>query len=186
MAGPLVATDSTSPTGSEPEYVRPGPVDFESVYRSEWHRVLGLAIALTGDRGAAEDLTQEAFVAAYRDWDRIGAYDQPGAFLRRVVVNRSVSRTRRQFRERGALARLAGRRRDPGIPHELDEAWSHVRRLPPRQAQVFALTYLDDLPLHAVAEILGIGTETAKTHLSRARDALARTLSSPAPLEEHP
>jgi len=34
--------------------------------------------------------------------------------------------------------------------------WAAVRRLPPRQAQVFALTYVEDLPIARVAEILGI------------------------------
>jgi hypothetical protein len=45
-----------------------GTDSFDGFFRSEYGPVLGLAIALCGDRGAAEDLTQEAFAAAERRW----------------------------------------------------------------------------------------------------------------------
>ena len=151
--------------------------EFRRFYHTEWHSVLGLAVVLCGDRNDAEDLAQEGFAAAYRDWHRIGLYDRPGAFVRRVVANKAVSRTRRILREGRALKRLAGRGREPGLPPELDESWALVRRLPARQAQVVALMYLEDRSLSEVALMLGISTETAKTHLSRARRALARHIT---------
>lgn len=92
-------------------YAVPVVAEFDNFYRDEWHTVVGLALALTGDRGATEDLTQEAFASAFRDWDRIGAYDEPDAFVRRVVANRAVSRGRRLARVSRALSRIAGRRR---------------------------------------------------------------------------
>ena len=68
---------------------------FEDFFRREYRSVLGLAVALSGDRSAAEDLTQEAFTAAERKWGRIGSLDRPEAWVRRVVANKSVSRWRR-------------------------------------------------------------------------------------------
>ena len=65
---------------------------------------------------------------------------------------------------------------------ELDDGldvWNEVRRLPRRQAQVVALTYLDDLSRSAVAEILDCGEETVETHLERARRTLASRLEAP-------
>jgi RNA polymerase sigma-70 factor, ECF subfamily len=154
--------------------------DFERLYLDEWRSVLGLAVVLTGDRQAGEDLAQEAFTAAYRDWFRISQYDRPGAFVRRVVANKAVSRRRRLGTEQRLIAALRGRRHETGLPPDLDETWAIIRRLPARQAQVVALKYLEDLTLDEVAELLRISPDTAKTHLSRARSTLARQLPGPA------
>jgi RNA polymerase sigma-70 factor (ECF subfamily) len=183
--GPWIPLEvlAAAPAGAVPVdgidhlYALPTESDFEALYLRDWHSVLGLAVALTGDRAAAEDLTQEAFAVAYRDWNRIGAYDRPGAFVRRVVANGATSRGRRLVRENRALARLAGRRTEAVLPPEADETWALVRRLPRRQAQVVALTYLSGLTLAEAAEVMEVGVETAKTHLSRARASLARTLA---------
>jgi DNA-directed RNA polymerase specialized sigma24 family protein len=75
--------------------------------------VVGLAYALSGSRWGAEDLAQDAFLAAHRDWERIGSYEHPGAWVRRVVANLSVSMFRRRATEARALARVALGRGEP-------------------------------------------------------------------------
>lgn len=150
--------------------------DFERFFQQEWRAVVGLAVVLTGDREAGEDLAQEGFTAAYRDWSRISEYERPGAFVRRVVVNKAVSRRRRLGTEQRLLSALRGHRPETGLPPDLDETWALIRRLPPRQAQVVSLRYLEDLSLDEVADLLRISPDTAKTHLARARRSLARHL----------
>ena len=81
--------------------------EFDDFYLTEYAGVVGLAYALSGSRWAAEDLAQEAFLAAHRSWDRIARYDQPGAWVRRVVANLAVSAFRRRVAEAKALARVA-------------------------------------------------------------------------------
>ena len=88
---------------SEP-LIRPVPEAFEDFYAREYLGVVGLAYALSGSRWGAEDLAQEAFIAAHRDWDRIGLYDKPGAWVRRVVANLSVSSFRLRGRGEGPRA----------------------------------------------------------------------------------
>jgi RNA polymerase sigma-70 factor (ECF subfamily) len=154
--------------------------DFDVFYRSEYRSVLGLAIVLSGDRSAAEELVQDAFLAAYKAWDRIGVLDSAGAWVRRLVANRSVSRFRRMATEAKALVRL---KPEPAVDSAIAteaalDIWHRVRDLPKRQAQVVALTYLEDLPRRDVAAILEISEETVKTHLERARATLATTLIS--------
>jgi RNA polymerase sigma-70 factor, ECF subfamily len=166
-----------SSTGVEHIYALPTDADFDAFYLREWHSIVGLAVVLTGDRSAAEDLTQDAFAAAYRDWNRIGTYDRPGAFVRRVVANAATSRGRRLTRESRALSRIARRRDVVALPPEIDETWALVRRLPRRQAQVVALTYLSGLTLAEAAEVMEVGVETAKTHLARARRSLSQSLA---------
>lgn len=151
---------------------------FESFYRREFRDVVGLAYALSGSRLGAEDLAQEAFAAAHQRWDRIGGYDKPGAWVRRVVANMAVSGFRRKAVEAKALARLAGQRHQPlpELDAEDDEFWRKVRQLPDQQAKAIALFYIEDRPVADIADILDCSPATAKVHLFRGRKALARKL----------
>ena len=148
---------------------------FTEFYESQYRPVVEFAFALTGDRWAAEDLAQEAFIDAERDWQRLATYDQPAAWVRRVLANKSVSRFRRLGAESRALLRLGHK---PPAPPQLSaesvEVWEAVRSLPKRQAQAIALTYLEDLSLQEVGEILECSPFTVKTHLQRGRAALAK------------
>lgn len=153
---------------------------FDVFYRREFRSVVGLAYVLSGSRWAAEDLAQEAFLAAHRDWARIGGYESPGAWVRRVVSNMAVSRYRKTAAEARAIARVALHRQEALPPLEPgdDEFWSAVRSLPKRQAQAIALHYVEDRSVDDVATILGCSTSTAKVHLHRGRKRLAEILES--------
>lgn len=138
---------------------------------------MALAYVLSGSRSAAEELAQDAFFAAHRSWDRIAAYDDPGAWVRRVCVNRAVSAVRRRVSEARAMTRLGARRVLPDeLPADSAAFWRAVRRLPTRQAQVVALHYLEDRSVADVASLLGCAEGTVKVHLHRARQALADDL----------
>jgi RNA polymerase sigma-70 factor (ECF subfamily) len=152
--------------------------DFDRFYRDHHQAVVGLAVSLSGNRWAAEELAQDAFVSAYQQWDRIGGYDNPGAWVRRVVANRSVSRVRRLSSEAKALVRLAAQRVHtvPPLARDDEEFWREVRRLPRQQAQVVALHYLEDLPVADIATILGVADGTVKSSLHRGRKNLADRL----------
>lgn len=161
--------------------VKSGEIDrdsFIAFYRREWRDVVGLGFVLTGDLGVAEDLAQEAFIAAARQWDRVADMDKPGAWVRRVVVNRSVS----WFRRRGAERRALSRMNNPGATPSLDldgqiaEVWAAVRLLPKRQAQVVALVHFDGMSIGEAGDVMRCGRETARTHLKRGRKALAARL----------
>jgi RNA polymerase sigma-70 factor (ECF subfamily) len=118
------------------------PERFEAFYEREYHRVVGFAYAVAGSWEAAEDATQEAFLRAHRQWERVGRYDQPGAWVRRVAANLAVSAFRRRLAEARALVRLAARRQpDPPLRSEVLDFWRAVRSLPSRQRQAVALFY---------------------------------------------
>lgn len=151
---------------------------FSDFYLREWRPVVGLGYVLTGNRWVAEELAQEAFLAAARQWERVSSLDKPGGWVRRVVANRSVSWFRRRSAEGRALARVGNPsvHRDLDIDAEIAEVWAAVRRLPKRQAQVIALVYFDGMPVGEASEIMGCSRETARTHLKRGRRALAASL----------
>jgi RNA polymerase sigma-70 factor (ECF subfamily) len=151
---------------------------FEEFYEREFPSVVGLAYALSGSRTGSEDIAQEAFLVAHRDWDRVGTYDRPEVWVRRVVANLSVSVFRRRVVEAKTIARMA-LGYTPALPElSADDAefWAAVRSLPRRQAQVLTLHYLEDRPVAEVAEILGTAEGTVKKHLFDGRQALARRL----------
>lgn len=85
---------------------------FDRFYAREFRSVVGLAYALSGSRSGAEDIAQEAFIAAHKKWAQVGAHEKPEAWVRRVVSNLSVSRFRRRASEIKAMTRLAGFRSD--------------------------------------------------------------------------
>ena len=136
--------------------------------------MFALAYALSGSHWAAEDIAQDAFVVAHRQWGRIGGYDDPGAWVRRVAANLAVSAVRRRLAEARALVRLAGRREPSStdLPAEDSDFWRAVRQLPRRQAQVVTLVALEDLSTAEVANTLGCSQRTAQVHLQKARATL--------------
>ncbi len=74
--------------------------------------MVALAAAVSGSAESVEDVAQEAMVRARRHWDRVGAYDKPGTWVRRVTINLAISSRRRIALE--AKARLAWwERREP-------------------------------------------------------------------------
>jgi RNA polymerase sigma factor (sigma-70 family) len=152
---------------------------FEAFYLREYYAVVQLAYALSGSRLAAEDIAQEAFLRAHRDWQRVGHYQYPRAWVRRVAANLATSTVRRRLIEARALARFWAQR-EPSLvelPANQADFWRAVRSLPRRQAQVIALHYLEDLSVLEVARVLGRAEGTVKAQLHTGRETLARRLT---------
>lgn len=149
--------------------------EFVPFYHDQYPVVLGLAIAMTGDRAVAEEIAQDAFEAAYRRWAAVGRMENPGAWVRRVVSNRSVSVFRRS-RTRATFLRGAEFTAVDSVPEAAIEVIAAIRRLPRRQAQALWLRYFEDLTVAEVSSIMGCGQETVKTHLARGHTRLKEYL----------
>ena len=155
---------------------------FVELYRREYRSIRALAWALTGDAGAAEDIAQDAFLRAHARWDVVSAYDEPGAWVRRVAINLATSVLRRRTREVRAMLRVQAQPgRDWVMPEADREFWAAVRALPRRQAAVIALHYYEDLPVSDIAAVLDIAEGTVKAHLHKGRHNLAAALGTPEP-----
>jgi RNA polymerase sigma-70 factor (ECF subfamily) len=161
-------------TGVELRRERPS---FDRFYESQYATVTRLAYSLCGSLAVAEELAQEAFVAAHARWRRISLFDRPDLWVRRVVINRSLSYRRRLASERTALERVSQAPASSNEPELVDdEVWQALRSLSDRQTEVLALVYVEDRPIAEVAQILRLGEETIRTHLKRGRAALATRL----------
>ncbi len=150
--------------------------DFDRFYLREFPVMVALAFSVSGSRAAAEDLAQEALTRAYRNWGKISGYDKPGAWLRRVTINLSLSARRRLIAEARTLLRAGPQPSLTETPETHDDVWAALRHLPKRQRAAVALHYLEDLPVMGVADAIGCSESTAKVHLHRGRIALSRLL----------
>lgn len=156
------------------------PTGFEVFYQREFRPVVAIARALVRDSATAEDLAQEAFVAAHRHWRQVGSYGNPRAWVRRVVVNKATSFHRRRGAELRALTRIGTNRDEASMPDlspETDAIWEAVRRLPQRQAQAVALFYVGQLTVEEIAGVMQCHQGAVKSHLHRARTRLSESLS---------
>ena len=155
------------------------PSHFEMFYADNYPSVVGLMTALCGSGGVAEDLAQEAFLRAHRDWGRVARLDKPAAWVRRVAINLSRSRFRRLRAEATARLRLAGGITSTAILSPQDEAfWDEVRGLPKRQAQAVALRYVDDLSVRDIAQIMNVAEGTLRALLHQGSERLERQLEA--------
>jgi RNA polymerase sigma-70 factor (ECF subfamily) len=171
---------------------------FEELFVAEATSIIALLHALTGQRAAAEDIAQEAFARAYRNWGRIASYERPGAWVRRVAINLAISEGRRRTREMKATTRLAAMRQRTvaGADEELQltdattHLWTLVRKLPPQQRAAVTLHYVNDCSVRDIALILGCAEGTAKANLHRGRATLGSQLADrrpdDAPIETSP
>jgi len=158
----------------------PRTTTFEEFFMVEYPRLVPMLTAWCGDRETARDLAQDALVQAEARWTDVAVLDNPGAWVRRVALNRSSNEARRRRREAAAVGRLGHRAADPtaGEPAAPDaELWRSVRSLPRAQRQAVVLRYVDDLALADIALVIGCSEGTVKTHLQRGRATLAARLT---------
>ena len=83
---------------------------FERFYTATYARLLRQLALVTGDRGDAEELLQEAFGRAALRWRRLSDYEAPEAWVRRVAMNLAAERARRLRRRARAILRPVRRR----------------------------------------------------------------------------
>ncbi|HEV2249534.1 MAG TPA: sigma-70 family RNA polymerase sigma factor [Candidatus Limnocylindria bacterium] len=78
----------------------------ERVFREEHGRLLSALVRSLGDWDLAEELVQDALVAALEHWPRDGIPDTPGAWLMTTARRKGIDRLRREARYRDKLAQL--------------------------------------------------------------------------------
>ena len=157
---------------------------FAELARARIGRLYAIAVLILRDPGRAEDATQEALVAAWRDLSALRDPDRFDAWLRRLLV-RACYRESRQARSHPTI--------DVHVPSiepavddgsfamaERDEIERGFRRLDPDQRAVIVLHYYVGLPVPEVADALGIPVGTAKSRLHRATRALRSALDAEA------
>ncbi|WP_405911399.1 RNA polymerase sigma factor [Streptomyces longwoodensis] len=178
------------PTAAAPERGRPGTDDsrraIETVFRLESPRVVAAAARVVRDVGIAEELAQDALVAALEQWPRDGVPDNPGAWLTTTARRRAVDLVRRRETYTRKLAEL-GRDLDtvqpfeePADPDDIDDdllrlvftACHPVLSAEARTALVLRL--LGGLSTVEIARAFLVPEPTVAQRIVRAKRTLAR------------
>jgi RNA polymerase sigma-70 factor (ECF subfamily) len=143
---------------------------FEEVFRSGYHRVVGIAVVTTGDLGLAEDAAQEAFARANRRWEQVGSLDRPDLWIARVAVRVAIDGWRRRRHEAGPPSASE----EAPVPDVVRSLWIRhsLETLSPAQRSVVLLRYVEGLPVDDVARALGRSRATIRTHVAAARRRL--------------
>lgn len=151
------------------------PEGFARFYRAHLPTVYGYLVRLAGgDRALAEDLCQDTWFALTRELER-GRTDRADVrWLLTVARSRYLDHARRTALGRRRL-RLAGAADSRAAPEESDVPdglLSLVEQLDPAHRVVLLLRYVEDLPVPAVAEVIGRSLPATHSLLARARDEL--------------
>jgi RNA polymerase sigma-70 factor (sigma-E family) len=149
----------------------------EDLYRAHAPDALRLAYLLTGDRGLAEDLTQDAFVKVVGRFHDLRNPDAFWWYLRRTIVNLSRSHFRRRRTERAWLVRqqVDEAHNDPDVG-ERERLRAALLSLRPEQRAAIVLRYFEDLSEADTAQALGVAVGTVKSMVSRGMERLRKEL----------
>jgi RNA polymerase sigma-70 factor (ECF subfamily) len=165
--------------GSERAHVRAAQrgdaSGIEALFRLHWPRAYRAAYLVVHDAAAAEDIAQEAFLAALRNLDRFDRGRPFGPWLHRIAVNRAIDWTRaRQLRGEAELVdALAAPEQEGSLDGSLLAA---LRALPPDHRAVIVLRHLLEYTPGEIAELLGVPRGTVNSRLRRGLDSLKETV----------
>lgn len=148
------------------------PNDFDALFEQHYERLVRALTLVAGDREAAADAVQEAFVKAHLRWRRLRDYDDPAGWVRRVAINRLHDEHRRTGRKRRMLDRLRGRSPATSEQPDIDEFDRLLAALPRQQRISTALFYVDGMTIREIAAAISVSEGTVKSHLHDARRTL--------------
>lgn len=172
--------------------------DFDDLVDKYERRIFNLIYRLIGDYDEAADLTQDAFIAAYRAFDSFKSNANPYTWLYRIAINVCKNR----FRERDRHKELDGipLDGDGSVPDDVqlsDRSLSNplptpesalecqelrrlvedaIRSLPEDYRMVVVLRDLHGLSYREISEAADLGLDVVKTRLARARGMLRKKL----------
>ena len=170
-------------------------IDWQVIIKKHGPVVWQTAYRLLGNHADAADCFQETFVSAL-EFCRRQRVRNFSALLARLATARAIDQLRRRFRraQLGAsvdsadLVAVPSANPDPVQQAQQHELTARLRRLlsqlPPREAQVFCLRYLNDMSYRQIANELGIMTNTAGVLLHRARAKLRESFELSAKEQE--
>jgi RNA polymerase sigma-70 factor, ECF subfamily len=145
---------------------------FAELFRRHWPRAHRAAWLVVHDATAAEDVAQEAFLAAVRSLDRFDRRRPFGPWLHRIVVNRAIDyararELRREVADLGVEIAAVDRSRAPG-----EDVLAALAALPPDQRAVIVMRHLLGFTPGEIASALGLPRGTVNSRLRRGLDGL--------------
>jgi RNA polymerase sigma-70 factor (ECF subfamily) len=158
---------------------------WEALVREHQEPSFRLAYLMLGDAQQAEDVTQEAFIRAYRAIDQFDSTRPFRPWMLSITANLARNQRRSLGRYFAALRSLVSSSPDTEIHQAADHLenrvaqrwesrtmWRAIRRLDQRDQEVIYLRYFLDLPISEAAGMLGVAEGTVKSRTHRALNRL--------------
>lgn len=166
--------------------IRAGDLDaFETLYRKYKDQLFRTALAITSDRGAAEEILQDCFLRAYDHIDGVDGCSSLRPWLHRIIVNLSYNWAAKRRLRFISLEDVFGRLlmtpyNSPERAFEREEllqvVYEAIKSLSMPQRVVIVLFYLQGFSLAEIADVLDCPVGTVKSRLHNARKALRKRL----------
>ena len=152
--------------------------DLELLFRRHWPRAYRAAFLIVHDHAAAEDIAQEAFVAAVRRLDRFDRRRPFAPWLSAIVANRAIDWVRARTSRREVTGGVPERAAPPDRPrgHYSEEVLAALAGLPPEQRAVVVMRYVLEYTPGEIARALEMPRGTVNSRLRRGLDALETQL----------
>ncbi len=169
--------------------------DFDEIVRAHQRRIFRFLLSLLRDPDAADTLTQECFLRAYRKRSSFRGEASVATWLTRIAMNLAADHGknrrraiwtqlfRRDRSEASEAPELAVTDPQPSAERALiaSEQFAAVRAfvdtLPARQRAIFVLRFVEEMTLTEIAQATGLETGTVKSHLHRALGAIRKKVS---------
>jgi RNA polymerase sigma-70 factor (ECF subfamily) len=160
--------------------------DLEALFRNHWPRAYRAAYLVVHDAAAAEDIAQEAFLAAVRALDGFDRRRPFGPWLHRIVVNRAIDwararSLRREVGDESALERASAPPERENPRALSPNLVAGLASLSPEHRAVIVLRYLLEYSPGEIAGLLDLPRGTVNSRLRRGLDALAGQISAEEP-----
>lgn len=169
----MTASDATAAVRADRAAATKGDPDaFETAVRPHYANLIRRLVLVLGDERDAEDVAQEAYLKAYRSWDRFDGTDVR-AWLYTIALRLAFNHRRGRRRWLAAIDRLEPR---PWHDTSDPDLWAALAALDPRTRTALLLNLVDGYTQAEVARMLSVPEGTVASWISRGRTSLRRTL----------
>jgi RNA polymerase sigma factor (sigma-70 family) len=154
-------------------------LSYSQLYNKYAKAMFNTSLRIVNNVSDAEDVLQDAFVDAFRHLEDFKYKSTFGAWLKRIVINKSISLLRKkkiqmvdiettQVADRGDMDSVD----EVAFQYKVDEVRKAIQQLPDGYRAVVSLYLLEEIPQEEIGNMLGISHNTVRTQYHRAKQKL--------------
>src|SRR5664279_4898991 len=150
------------------------------IYKLYYKAMYNTSLRIVNDTMEAEDIMQESFLAAFEKIDTYSGIVSFGAWLKKIVVNRSLDALNKKKAVFEDIEAHVGIRDDSGddtaryeeLDVRVEEVKEAIERLPDGYRVILSIYLLEGYDHDEIAEILSINSSTSRSQVSKAKQKL--------------
>lgn len=147
-------------------------IAFEELYNSYWDKIYRLCLGYSHDQDQAKDLTQETFIAAWKNLDKFRNESQIGTWLYRIASNtclRQIEKDKRMPLEE--LPLQLEQQESKSMDLEINLLYKFIGELPEVDRIIISLE-LEGIKQAEIADIVGLSAANVRTKIHRIKEKL--------------